>query len=144
MHTAKRAIRRLALIGWLGLFGWTALSLQLAQAAAPPERVLPDSTIFVLKLNDVKNFREAFRGSHYGQLWNDPAMKDFKDDLVQKLEDATKAVKEKLGVSAHGAPRAAARLGGHRRPVARRSQAARSPSRSWPTPARTRRRWPTS
>ena len=88
MHTAKRAIRRLALIGWLGLFGLTGLSAHLAQAAAPPERVLPDSTIFLFKLNDVKSFREAFRGSQYGQLWNDPAFKDFRDELGQKLEDA--------------------------------------------------------
>ena len=44
----------------------------------------------MFKINDVKKFREAFRGSHYGQLWNDPAMKDFRDDLIQKLEDATK------------------------------------------------------
>ena len=99
MHTAKRAIRRLALIGWLGVFGCTGLSAQLATAATPPERVLPDSTIFFLKVNDVKSFREAFRGSQYGQLWNDPAMKDFKDDLIQKVEDATKSLKDKLGIS---------------------------------------------
>ncbi|MGP0062059.1 MAG: hypothetical protein ACLQGP_00470 [Isosphaeraceae bacterium] len=99
MHTAKRAIRRLALIGWMGFFGLMGLSAPLAQAATPPERVLPDSTIFLVKLNDVKNLREAFRGSQYGQLWNDPAMKDFKDDLIQKLEEASKPIKERLGLS---------------------------------------------
>ena len=93
MHTAKRVIRRLALIGWIGL------APQLAQAATPPERVLPDSTIFLVKLHDVKGLREAFRGSQYGQLWNDPAMKDFKDDLIQKIEDVTKPLKERLGIS---------------------------------------------
>ena len=98
MHTAKRAMRRLALVGWLGLLG-TALSATIATAAAPPERVLPDSTIFVFKLNDAKKFREIFRGSHYGQLWFDPAMKDFRDDLRQKLEDATKPLKERIGLS---------------------------------------------
>ena len=36
MHTAQRAIRRLALIGWLGLFGLTGLSAHVAEAAAPP------------------------------------------------------------------------------------------------------------
>ena len=99
MHTAKRAIRRLALIGWIGLLGGMGLPAQVAQAATPPERVLPDSTIFLVKLNDVKSLREAFRGFQYGQLWYDPAMKDFKDDLIQKLEDATKPLKERLGVS---------------------------------------------
>ena len=53
----------------------------------------------MFKLNDVKAFREAFRGSQYGQLWNDPALKDFRDELGQKLDDATKALKEKIGVS---------------------------------------------
>src|SRR5262249_19583366 len=60
---------------------------------------LPDSTMFLLKLNDAKNLREAFRGSSYGQLWNDPAMKDFRDDLSQKVEDWTKPLQEKVGVS---------------------------------------------
>jgi hypothetical protein len=90
-------MQRLALVGWLGLMG-TALSTAPAMAAAPSERVLPDSTIFVFKLNDAKKFREAFRASHYGQLWNDPSMKDFRDDLAQKLEDASKQFKEKIGL----------------------------------------------
>ena len=66
MDTAKRAIRRLALIGWLALFGGAVLPLSPAHAAAPPERVLPDSTVFLLKLNDVKNFRESFRPATTG------------------------------------------------------------------------------
>ena len=69
------------------------------EAAAPPERILPDTTVFMIKLNDAKAFREAFRGSQYGQLWNDPALKEFRDELVQKLGEATKEIKEKIGVS---------------------------------------------
>ncbi|HZW30384.1 MAG TPA: hypothetical protein VFF52_06715 [Isosphaeraceae bacterium] len=99
MQTAQRAIRRLALIGWLGLVGGMDGPAPRAQAAAPPERILPDSTIFLLKLNDAKNLREAFRGSSYGQLWNDPAMKEFRDDLSQKVEEWAKPLQEKIGVS---------------------------------------------
>jgi hypothetical protein len=99
MHTAKRAMGRLVLIGWLGLVGGIGWPTTPVRAATPPERVLPDSTIFLLKLNDTKNFREAFRNSQYGQLWNDPALKDFRDDLVLKIQDATKPLKEKIGVS---------------------------------------------
>ena len=99
MQTAQRAIRRLAFIGWLGLLGMTGLPAHLAQAAAPPERVLPDTTLFLLKLNDVKSFRESFRSSQYGQLWNDPGLKDFRDELAVRLEDASKALKERIGVS---------------------------------------------
>lgn len=98
MHKAKRAMRCLALVGWLGLFGAT-MSAAPARAAAPPERVLPDSTIFVFKINDAKAFRDAFRGSHYGQLWNDPAMKDFRDDVIQKIEEHTRVIKEKVGLT---------------------------------------------
>jgi len=99
IQTAKRAIRRSALIGWLGLLGLTGLPAHPAQAATPPERILPDTTVFLFKLNDVKSFRESFRNSQYGQLWNDPSLKDFKDELALKLEDATKALKERIGVS---------------------------------------------
>ena len=99
MHTAKRAIRRSALIGWLGLWALTGLPGRLVQAAAPPERILPDTTIFLFKLNDVKSFRETFRNSQYGQIWNDPALKAFRDELGLKLEDATKSLRERIGVS---------------------------------------------
>ena len=99
MQTAQRAIRRLAFIGWLGLFGVTGLPANLVEAAAPPERVLPDTTLFLLKLNDVKSFRESFRSSQYGQLWNDPGLKDFREDLAVRLEDASKILKDRIGVS---------------------------------------------
>ena len=99
MRTAKIAIFRWALIGCLGLVPLLGLPAQQAQAAAPPERILPDTTVFLLKLNDAKSFREAFRGSQYGQLWNDPALKDFRDELGHKLAEATKDMKEKIGVS---------------------------------------------
>src|SRR5215510_4422555 len=99
MQTAKRAIRRSLIFGWLGLLGLTGLSAQEARAAAPPERVLPDSTIFLLKLNDTKSLRDAFVGSQYGQLWNDPALKEFRDELSLKLDDLSKPLKEKIGLS---------------------------------------------
>jgi hypothetical protein len=99
MRTAKRAILRLALVGWLGLTGMTGLTATLAQAAAPPEQVLPDSTVFFLKIKDVKQLKEAFRLSQYGQLWNDPALKDFREDLVGKLKDTSNTLKEKIGVT---------------------------------------------
>ena len=98
MDKAKRATSRLTLVGGLVLLGW-AISAAPARAATPPERVLPDSTIFLFKINDAKGFRDSFRSSHYGQLWNDPALKDFKDDLGQKLEDVTKTLKDKIGLN---------------------------------------------
>jgi hypothetical protein len=99
MHTAERAIRRLALFGWIGLFGLTGLLAQPARAATPPERIVPDTTILLFKLNDAKSFREAFRASQYGQLWNDPALKDFREELSLRLEDSGKGLKERIGIS---------------------------------------------
>jgi hypothetical protein len=99
MHTAERAIRRLALVAWMGLFGFSALLAQPARAATPPEKIVPESTILLFKLNDAKSFREAFRASQYGQLWNDPGLKDFREELSQKLNESGAGFKEKMGVS---------------------------------------------
>jgi hypothetical protein len=99
MRTAKIAIFRWAFFGCLGLVAALGLPIQQAQAAAPPERILPDTTVFMLKLNDAKSFREAFRASQYGQLWNDPALKDFREELGHKLADFTKNLNESIGVS---------------------------------------------
>ena len=63
MRMAKRAILRLALVGWLGMTGLVGLQANIAQAAAPPESVLPDSTIFFLKVKDAvcDRFRDDVR-----------------------------------------------------------------------------------
>ena len=68
MRTPKRAAVRLALAGWLGLAGLSLLAPE-GRAAAPPEKVFPDSTVFFLKSNNAAGFREAFRQSQLGQLW---------------------------------------------------------------------------
>src|SRR4051812_15321406 len=99
MRMAKRAFLRLALVGWLGLSGFSGLTANLAQAATPPERVLPDSTVFLIKVTDVNALRESFRQSQYGQLWNDPALKDFREDLTSKLKETSNSLKEKIGVT---------------------------------------------
>lgn len=98
MPKAKGAILRLALVGWLGL---TALGLRanLAAAATPPEQVLPDSTVFFVKIADVGKFREAFRASTYGQLWNDPALAPLRADLIEKIKPTSDALKDKVGVT---------------------------------------------
>ena len=114
MRTAKRAIRRLALVGWLGLARSAGLVGDIrARPPTPPERVLPDSTVFFLKVNDVKALREAFRQSQYGQLWNDPALKDFRDDLVAEARGRQQDAQGEDRRHPHGAARAAP--GGRRR-----------------------------
>lgn len=99
MPKAKRAILRLVLVGLVGLTALAGPPANLARAAAPPEQVLPDSTIFLLKVADVSALREAFKQSQYGQLWNDPAMAGIRADLSEKLQSSSDAIKEKLGVT---------------------------------------------
>jgi len=98
MPKAKRAILRLALVGWLGLTG-LGLRAGSAAAATPPEQVLPDTTLFFVKIGDVAKFREAFRASTYGQLWNDPELAPLRADVVEKLKPTSEALKDKVGVT---------------------------------------------
>ncbi|MFO0954268.1 MAG: DUF3352 domain-containing protein [Isosphaeraceae bacterium] len=43
--------------------------------------------------------RDGFLQSQLGQLWNDPGLKSFRDDVVSRIEDSTKGLRENLGVS---------------------------------------------
>jgi len=98
-YTANRAIGRLGLIVWLGILGLAALPQSSAMAAAPPERVLPENTVLLFKINSAKEFRDSFRQSQYGQLWNDPNLKEFKDELSHKIDEASKSFRERIGMS---------------------------------------------
>jgi hypothetical protein len=98
MRTPKRAALRLALAGWVGLAGLSLVAAQ-GRAAIPPEKILPDSTIGFLKINNAAALRDSFRQSQFGQLWNDPAMKAWKANLADRLDDASKSLKDKIGVT---------------------------------------------
>lgn len=98
MYTPMRAARRLALTGWLGLAGLSLLATPVL-SAEPPEKAFPDSTVFFLKFNNAAGLRESFTQSQLGQLWADPALKPFKEDLSSKLDDSSKELKNKVGVS---------------------------------------------
>ncbi len=100
MRTPSRAVLRLALVGWLGLVGHSQMPGRAqAQATTPPENVLPDSTFAFLKVDNAQALRQAFTQSQFGQLWADPAMKAWKDDLVEKIDESGKPLKEKIGVT---------------------------------------------
>ncbi len=97
MRTPKRAVIRLALAAWMGVAG---LSIMAAQSrAAAPESSLPGNTVFFAKVNDIAAFRTAFGKTSFGQLLADPGMKELKDDFKEKLADASKVLKDKVGVT---------------------------------------------
>jgi hypothetical protein len=93
-----RAACRLALAAWLGLAGMSLVAAQ-GRAATPPENVLPESTIAVLKIDNAIALREAFSRSQWGQLWSDPAMKAWRDDFTERLNDEGKSLKKQIGVT---------------------------------------------
>ena len=97
MRTPLRAAFRLALTGYLGLAAASALAT--ATRAADPEKTLPDSTLFFVKVKNVAELRESFKQTGFGQLLADPAMKPLKDDTAAKLEGASKELKGRLGVT---------------------------------------------
>ncbi|MBV8677868.1 MAG: hypothetical protein JO355_11970, partial [Planctomycetaceae bacterium] len=98
MRTPMRAALRLALAGWLGLAGLSLVAAQ-GRAATPPEKILPESTIAYLKVNNAAALRESFRQSQLGQLWDDPGLKAWKEDLAERVDESSRSLKKKLGVT---------------------------------------------
>ncbi len=98
MSIATRAALRLALSVCMGLAGMS-LCASTSRAAAPPEKVFPDSTFLFVKVNSASALRDSFRQSQFGQLWNDPGLKEWKQDMAQKLDEGNKSLKEKIGIT---------------------------------------------
>ncbi len=98
MRNPMRTALRLALAGWLGLAGLSLVAAQ-GRAATPPEKLLPESTIAYLKVNNAAALRESFRQSQFGQLWNDPGLKSWKEDLAERVDESSRSLKKRLGVT---------------------------------------------
>ena len=98
IRTPLRAALRFALSGCLGLATVSALAT-VSHAAAEPEKVLPDSTLFFFNIKNVAELRDGFNQSQFGQLLADPAIKPIKDDLMQKLAQQNKTLKDRFGVT---------------------------------------------
>ena len=97
MRTPLRAAFRLALTGCLGLAAVSAPAT--TSRAADPEKTLPDSTLFFFKVKNVAELRDSFKQTSFGNLLADPAMKPLKDDAAVKIEESSKEIKAKLGVT---------------------------------------------
>jgi hypothetical protein len=74
----------------VGLFFATLvclLALSLNAAPVPsPEKILPDDTLFVFTIPDFAKARETYKTSPSIQLWNDPAMKPFREKFTEKMK----------------------------------------------------------
>ncbi len=81
---------------------FAAMLLLAAQAPAaipPAEQLLPADTLMVLSTPDWGQLRTAYQKSSPTQLWNDPAMKPFREKFVTKwTEEFIKPLERELGV----------------------------------------------
>ena len=66
---------------------------------APAEQLLPDDTIGLVTIPDWKKFTANISQSPYGQLWNDPAMKQFRENFNSNFQaDFLKPLEKELGI----------------------------------------------
>jgi len=98
IRTPLRVALRFALSGCLGLASVSALAT-FSHAATEPEKVLPDSTLFFFNIKNVSELRDGFGQSQFGRLLADPAIKPLKDSVSEKLNQASKDLKAKFGVT---------------------------------------------
>ena len=95
-HLKTVAIRR----GCLVAMSAVVLSLFNATAAIPsPEKLLPDDTLVVLTMPDFARVREIYKTSPQTDLWNDPAMKPFRDKFTSKVKtQIVEPLERELGI----------------------------------------------
>jgi hypothetical protein len=90
-----KKLQRLA--PWLAVLAGCALS---SSAAVPaPEQLLPDDTLAVLAVPDFARVRAAQKQSAMALLWDDPAMKPFRDKLMNQLQkEVIDPIEKELGI----------------------------------------------
>ena len=65
----------------------------------PAEKLLPDDTILMVTTPDFNKTRDSFQNSPFGKLWNDPAMKDFREKFLSKAKsDYIAPLEHDLGI----------------------------------------------
>ena len=70
-----------------------------AADAPPPDKLLPGDALAVLTVPDYKKATASWKKNPYGQLWNDPALKPFRDKFTAKLKtDLLEPLERDFGV----------------------------------------------
>lgn len=78
---------------------FAGLNLAASAAVPPVEKLLPVDTLFMVTTPDFARARDLYTSAPQSQLWNDPAMKPFKDKLVAKLnENLIQPLEKDLGI----------------------------------------------
>ncbi|MCA0360463.1 MAG: hypothetical protein LCH41_05365, partial [Armatimonadetes bacterium] len=84
-------------LAWFSLFVLTVAPIFAAVPAA--EKLLPPDTLFVLTSPDWNKLHEIYRKAPQNQVWDDPALKPFRDKFMTKWNDEiVKPLERDLGV----------------------------------------------
>ena len=86
----------------LGVLPAALLLFALTSAATipAPEQLLPDDTLILLTAPDFNKLRQIIQKSPKSQLWNDPAMKPFRDKFLSRWqEEVVKPIERELELS---------------------------------------------
>ena len=87
--------------GILFLLGLLTLGIWNLRAAVvpPPEKLLPDDTLFFVTAPDFPRLWEIFKASPQNQFWNDPAMRPLRENFIAKWrEELVKPLARDLGI----------------------------------------------
>ena len=79
MSRDKKTLSLAAIILCVALYGNAAV--------APPEKLLPDDTLAMVTAPNFSKIREISKASPQSRLWNDPAMRPFKEKFLSKWKD---------------------------------------------------------
>ncbi len=79
---------------------FVALAISSVVAAVPPaEKLLPQETLLLLTAPDWNTLNELYRKAPQNQLWDDPALKPFRDKFMAKWNDEiVKPLERDLGI----------------------------------------------
>src|SRR5882757_1256362 len=93
---SKRVFHALALFSGLTFATYAPKAFG---AVPSPEKLLSDDTLLVVTAPDFSKLRETFKSSPQSQLWNDPAMKAFREHFIEKWnEEFVKPLERELDV----------------------------------------------
>jgi|YelNatPaOPRAMG01_1025707.scaffolds.fasta_scaffold01182_4 hypothetical protein len=77
----------------------SGVALSLAAPVPPPDQLLPGDTLAMFTVTDAAQARRTYGQWAVVQLWQDPAMKPFRDKFLNKLKtDALEPLERELGV----------------------------------------------
>lgn len=92
--------RNFTALGRLGLLLGLLLPAAASAAIPPAEKLLPPDTLLVVSTPDWTKLRATFENSPQQQLWNDPALKPFREKFTTKWrEEVVQPLERELGVS---------------------------------------------